>query len=342
MAPKYKGLDLLGLARMDVRMLLRNIEPETAIGVLAGTFGDYRPNLTKLLDSGKVPAVRVHLSNGSCARNRVCEVGEPRAIDYRLIGQRAKRVEALANLYPEVEFFVSPRLEYDETDGSIHRNWVEVLMHNAPTCRMIFSPFAGSVPKNAATERHGNHAKGTIISNDGEALSDAPADWAEGGSFLSLAWLHTMNGRGSSQHDVFVVPSKRKASWFCDQGDIEYCNAWLKGIEKRPKVPGARLLRAPEAWKPVADYSQNRTDTGQKCGCLLIKERLPEFAIETLKGRRIGTLRHVEGLNKGRHRYYASARGVELAKRAGSQWVVFRSGKVRLLVNCLFRMGEQR
>lgn len=339
---RINGLDLLGLARMDMRVLLRVLRPGTAIGVLAGTFGDYRPNLVKLLDTGKVPAVRIHLSNGPCERNRVCEVGEPGPNDIHKLTDRAARVEALARLYPQVKFYLSVRLEHDVTSPEILAKWKRLVHAHAPSCVGVNSPFRGGKITGFMHEAHGHKAKGAIISNDGEALSDAPRNWASGASEGAYVWLHSFNGRGSSSHDVFVVPSKRKKDWFPDQSDLEYCYEWLSGMDPRPRVPGARTLAAPELYKPIADYSQNGTDTGQKCGCLLIKRQVPEFVIETVRGRRIGTARRVPGLNKGRHRYYASARAIELLKRGDGQWVIFRAGTTRLLVNLIFRQGEAR
>ena len=336
------GLDLLGLCKMDVRMLLRELRPGTAIGVLAGSFGDYRRNLIKLLDSGKVSAVRVHLSNGPCERNGLCEVGEPKATDYKVLIQRAKRVEQLARRYPGVAFALSFRLEHDIKDPEVLSVYKRLIHEHAPSCYGVNNPFSGGPITGFAREAHGHGAKANIISNDGVSLSDAPKGWVSQAGEIALGWLHCMNGRGSGSHDPFVVPSKRKAAWFPDADDIQYCYARLDDMEPQPKVAGARIPKAPEIWKPIADYSVAGTDHRHKKGCLLTKINVSEWAIKTLDGARIGTARKFPGQNQGRNRYYASERSIELARRAGGQWVIFESGKHRLLINVIFRLGEMR
>lgn len=333
------GLDLLGLAKHDLKNIIPYLQPGTAIGALMGTFGGPLPKLEVLIKTGKIAAVRVHLTNGCGYRNGNAEPAfDPKATDYVALAKRAKAVEALAKKYPATKFYVSPRLEHDEKDPKVVNQWIKILKESAPSCTIVISAFTGYVPKGFLVEKHGNGAKADIISNDGESLTDADAAYLKNGKLITFAWIHTMNGRGPGDK-AFLVPSKRKPDSFSTAKDIDYCMRWLQGKEAQP---AGNLPKVPEILKPYAEYYSTAEDIREKKPVLIVKPAVGVLDITDLKGKKIGVARAYPGLLNGMTRYYSDLLSVDLMDKAKSQWTYWTKGKVKYLVNVLFRSGKMR
>lgn len=333
------GLDLLGLAKHDVKNILPYLQPGMAIGTLMGTFGGPLPKLEVLIKTGKIAAVRVHLTNGCGYRNGNAEPAfDPKANDYVALTKRAKAVEALAKKYPAVKFYVSPRLEHDEKNAGVVARWIKIMERYCPRCTIVFSAFTGLVPKGFLVEKHGNGAKADIISNDGESLTDADASYLKNGKVITFAWIHTMNGRGPGDK-TFLAPSKRKPDSFSTAKDIDYCVRWLQGKEAQP---AGNVPKAPEIVKPFAEYYSILEDIREKKPLLIAKPAVGTLDITDLKGKKIGIARAYPGLFKGMTRYYSDQFSVDLMDKAKSQWTYWTNGKIKYLVNVLFRAGKMR
>lgn len=201
------GIDILGLAMQDVDMLAKNWKQGLALGVLAGTFGNVEPALKQMLNTGKIPAVRVHLSNGPCERNNQCDITEPTATDFPILCKRAAMVQNLAIAYPKVRFYISPRLEHDVTNAVLIKRWLHMLDRVAPKCVAVLSVYKGRTSPEALIERHGEGARANIISTDGISLHDC--DWKtyrRGAKQIAFAWTPECNLRETGQ---FVPPRQR-------------------------------------------------------------------------------------------------------------------------------------
>lgn len=339
----FKGLDILGLAKHDIKMLIANWQPNTALGCLFSTFGNPMGHLNKLIGTGKVPAVRVHLSNGSCARSGTCEPNnEIMAGDLKGLASRAAHIQILAEKYTGVKFYLSPRLEHDEKNLDLVKSWVTTIQKSAPSCTPVISYASGVTIQGIPVERHGNAANADIISNDGESLSDADAGYINGGNLISFGWLNVFNGRGSSSNDPWTPPSKRKADWFATANDIKYCNYWLSGKESTPNIPEALAIKAPEILKPFAEYYTTVTDTREKKPVFLCSRKVPSWSIRTLAGKEICKALIFEPPDGALHRYYSQMDSATIVQKAGSQWVLYVAGKVTYLVNVIFRQGQMR
>jgi hypothetical protein len=333
-----KGLDILGLARHDDRAIASIIPPNYALGCLLGTFGDPLPKLERLLLTGKIKAVRVHLTNGCGQRNHNEEPQyEVKETDLRGFANRALKVQALKAKFPAVDWYVSPRLEYDEANRKIVDSWFEVIRNTIPGAIPVASCVSGYRPASALVEIHGNGARGDIISNDGASLSDAPSTYCAGARKIAFGWLHTMNGRGPGDK-TFVPPSKRPNNAFSTPDDLRYCVEWLNGIEPKPIVSG-KDIKAPEILKPYGEYYSMSDDWKEKHPALLSLQHLPGFTICTVAGKVIGQARRVDPPLGKLYRYYADALAPRLRDKAGSQWTVWISGKTTYLVNLFFRQG---
>jgi hypothetical protein len=202
-------------------MIADTIPEGTAIGALQGTFGNVVPSLRILLQTGKVPAFRVHLLNGPCWRNKNCEKGEPRPSDLKAIRRRTKGIKRLIREFPNVECYLSPVLEHDVSRRKLVSRWFEVIHREAPTCILVSSANTGINPKGILRERHGNSARGDVISNDGESIFDIKArSGYTGGRRLTLAWIPAANLRPDNE-TRFIPPSRRPDTRRLTRDDVE-------------------------------------------------------------------------------------------------------------------------
>jgi hypothetical protein len=178
-----------------------------------GTFGDAERNLRTILDTGKIIALRVHLSNGPCERNGNCERGEIASNQFGRLERRAKQFNAIISHYPRIKTFISPRLEHDCRDPRTVNKWVEICKNASPQSQLVISAYKGIYPVGVPvlSEGHGNDSRADVVSNDGESLYNAPINWAKQGRVLALGWIPECNGK-VSLHQAWVPPSKRKVN----------------------------------------------------------------------------------------------------------------------------------
>lgn len=209
------GLDILALAKMNATMIAHEMAPKSAVGFLVGTFGDYKNNLITLCKSGKVVAIRAHLSNGPCQRNGNCELGEPTPTDFEALEKRAARLMLIMRDFPRIKVYISPRLEHDETNRAIVTRWITGIRDAAPTAIPVISAFKGYVPPDVLVEKHGNKVRADVISNDGESLFTAPPNWHRNANQLALGWIPECNGKSALQQP-WVPPTQRHVQLTAD------------------------------------------------------------------------------------------------------------------------------
>lgn len=206
-----KGFDLLGLPKQNIKMLKKNLPKGCAIGVLCGTFGEVTKPLSALLDTGKVIAVRAHLLNATCWRNKKCEAGEPKPDSVDMVKRRAAKIEQLAKKYKKIQFFISPSLEYDEKDSKLIEKWLKVIRQVAPSCMVVLNPHSGVLSGSGyLREKHGNkNTPSDIRSNDGEDFFDLSNynAYKNQGFVITFGWTHSFNCR--KKNAPWVPPSKR-------------------------------------------------------------------------------------------------------------------------------------
>ncbi|GEM_PF-1832259 len=350
-----RGLDILSLARQDVDMIARELEPGMAIGVLQGTFGNDAPDaLRKLLETGKVPAFRAHLLNGSCWRKGVCERGEPRLTDFEELRKRAELYQKLAADFPRVRCYLSPVLEHDEKNKAIVERWVSVLKASAPRCEVVISAESGHVPAGVLVERHGNDARGDIISNDGDSLFDSNSTrYLQGGETLVFGWIPRFNRNlkptcRRPPCDPFVPPSGRKHK--ASRDDIRQVQALLRPEPPKPATAPrgcerAAEITAPEIFKTNAEEQENGDPRGNR-SLYLSKIQAPRWTILSPDGRQIGCAAHYDGKYNNLHRHYVgSCSGdspISLMEKAKSEWIYLKAGDRCVLANAIRRKGSYR
>lgn len=252
------GLDILGLGNknVDMKAVIKAFPEGWAIGVFAREFGDVIPNLRKLLDSGKVSAVRAQLWWG----------GQPHVIaPMKFLEKEAPRWEAIANEYPHIQFFVSHSCEYDEDRIPEIRKRVDLIQRLCPSCILVQSPMHSPIIKGVGLlEEHGTKAttKAQIVSADGICSADINTPkWIRKHEGALIRFLHAP--RFNLQHHVKppkklppakvrkAIPSAEYITHIVRQAVPvpDYNTQTYFGPEKtiRPKKPNL--------WKTVAEDS---------------------------------------------------------------------------------------
>lgn len=345
-AEALKGLDVLGVAKMQGKIIAEEIDPATWIGWLENTFGDAHPQVRPILDSGKVPVVRVHLIDGTCIRNRVCPKGAPGYRSYGELEKRAVRLRELMSAYPHITLYVSPYLEHDEKDPKVVTEWYKILNRVLPQAYKVCSAFTGVCANGTLKEKHGNQVTGDLVSNDGASIFDADtATYFTRGNLLSGAWDYSFNGRTSGEK-VFVSPLKRVD--FPDRATIRHAVAVLRKGDPRPSIRGCSPIRKPELFKVRAEYYGKGSDDGRGNKGLFISARNvgSRISVTTLAGKEVGFLRYYGPFEGGGFRYYLG-RGsgetpVQLMRELGSEWGLLKwKGGCRVF-NAIRREGYYR
>lgn len=207
-APIY-GVDVLGLAKQDVKMIASTLPRRTALGVLEGTFGNAVKSVDRILKTKKLAAFRIHLGNGSCIRLKKCFSGEIDYKDLTALGKRAFKYNKLAVKYPESKCYLSPFLEYDTRNRKVINAWIEVLKNKAPNCAVVLNPNLGYVPKGVLRERHTTNKRASIISTDGQNIFTITGDLRKRyANELFLAWIPSFNLRHDREF-TFTPPKLR-------------------------------------------------------------------------------------------------------------------------------------
>lgn len=205
--------------------------PEIVTGWLEGSFGAKCACADRVMGSLKRKAVRVHLSNGPCLRNRRCGPHEvfsgysvasaQRALKtnpwriLRRLERNLKRSELrLAGAKGEVECYVSPTLESD-FDGSTRRVLLEFVRERS-RCHVIDNPLKRRCLPGYICEKHGANprlSQPCIADLDGEdgqlvdlsAYREATKDCSI--RFYWEPWMNCLRG------GKFIDPRERDCSF---------------------------------------------------------------------------------------------------------------------------------
>lgn len=340
-----QGLDVLGLAKIDVRVLVQEIDYDTAIGFLDNTFGDPYPKLRVLLDSGKVSAYRGHLRDFTCYRNKVCPAGTPDQHNTKIIRREAREFAAFAKGYPGIDCYVGPALEHDVKDKKTVDAWFRILREEVPQCKPVCSAFTGYCPPNVLREKHGNTGTADIRSNDGASLFDSnSADFRTSGKYLSLGWINEFNGRVTGEEPPIPMPKTRVN--FAGRDLIRQAVRVMRAPQPRPEV-ACPVIKAPDLFKTNAEaYGKGKDDGRGNKGLWIHAKKYPKVQIETLAGRTVGCLAYYGTFSGGGFRHYVGScsrqNPTDLMDALGSEWGILRAGGRCWLFNSIRRLGSFR
>lgn len=213
-AQSIPGYDVLGVARYCKTFLQSPKLP--AMSVLLNTFGDPMPCVEKRIALGDLKLVQVDIRDATCFRNKVCPPGTPALDDWKVMREGAKRVNAYAEKYKNIEWWVSPWLEHDIKDYETVRKGFQVVANACPRCKLINSPVSGVKPPEFKVELHGTKVRSFSVSGDGASIFDGDNLRSDGngfqhrtaGEYTTFAWFNEMNLRCTGEHG-FVPPMQR-------------------------------------------------------------------------------------------------------------------------------------
>lgn len=337
------GLDILGLGskHWPVKLSMNVIPEGWAIGTFWNTFGDCRPNLIKLLKTGKFPACRVHLWWSDAHKIAPLSVVKDGAIAF----------EAIAQQFPNIDIYLSHSCEYREKSRSEVEARVGLLMQHAPHCIPVCSPIDGSPTNIAAmTERHNDgfvSKVGELASMDGSEAADIDsAKWIKNTekAEIQFLWSHRFNLR---QQGVNPPPKQRKAAPNRQYFEDIIALASPKGEAPTPSFT-ATPLKKPSLWKTFAEDKSGNTDSRANKPLLISPSKATKIDVVTFNNKVVCQLAYFGPYSGGGYRHYSGAKGgsklsaSQIAKAAinisGSPWVWFRDGKKFYgPVNSIFR-----
>ena len=296
------GFDLLGLGseHFTVEQAIRNTPTGWAIGAFAETFGDVRPNLRRMLTTGKFPACRVHLWWSDT--HKIAPLA--------FVKEHAPKYEEFAQEFPDVRFYLSHSCEYDEPSKKEIKKRADLIMKLAPSCIPVSAPLKSPVTKGTTIERHGASIKvrhGAIASLDGADAADVDtAKWMRQNTPASIRflWGHRFNLR---QDGRFIPPKQRTAA-----PDALYYQDLAALAEPPGNPPKAEFtgkivpFRKPNLWKIHAEDKVGNDDPRANKPLLICSFDAKRLTIVTFRGHAIAALGLYGAYDGGGNRYYSA------------------------------------
>lgn len=359
---KFKGYDALGLLHKDynVKRLIKHSPISSALGVLIDTtFGDKLDNLKTCLDSGKFPALRLHLLNNTAVRNnRLYPTELLNGYTLEKLNQEAKIKGS--NLYKLIDKQLA-RIVKLKYSGALFVSGLLEQNLDSVSARMIYdyigisgfqavdNPMNRRYPGFGRLELHGeNHSNIFAVSHDGVDCFDSDYyganKYQEASTGLEFYWTYEMNGNYSGGK-TFTKPRDRK--YFPDDYKYQLINQTMKEPESKPKIPGFKTLIAPQIFK-IASEDYKNGDPRSSLPVFITKEKVSYFDILTQEGKALARMSYYGTFEGGRHRYYLGKVGNKenhlslIAKNNNREWALLQSGNNRYLVNLVRRTGLMR
>lgn len=348
------GLDLLGLGhkRWPVKTTIEVLPQGCAIGCFDLTFGNVTKSLRRVLNSGKVPAVRVQLWWDN--NHQICPLG--------VIQKRAPVYQMMSQEFSQVKFYLSHSCEHNGNAAQVSER-MALLKKLAPNCVPVNSPWKGAIAKGEINEKHGDAGPipgAFMVSTDGTNIYDIDADKFRSrntGSVITFLWGHRFNLRELTKPGQVVpppsertaIPSKEYLKGVIRLMQTEELSPCPAPIFTQPVKP----IEKPLLYKSFSEDSQGKDDPRENRPCLIISAQGAHADILTYQNKVIGRLAYGGTFEGGLHRYYSGMQGgvglygYEIARRAdtlsGSEFVWFRVGsKIFGPVNPAFRRGYFR
>lgn len=334
------GIDYLGGAKY-AKVVLEEHPHGWAAGFFSNVFGDALPVVERLLSTGRCPLVRLHLSWRDDHKQTAKDI--PGVI------KEARRCARIIDRYPNIRWLFS---------GGCENNWKQaeaIKVRDAvkaihPRIEYVHSP---ENPRNTIpgciNEYHGKASRPAagpfIFSFDsdvgGAEDSNVEAKKAAfGAGEVFFYWSPRCNGRWETNDKT---PRPNRKGWpdgklldsliylRQERGATKLPANWIYKSHSENKGPGKGGKFDPRAEKPV----------------FIVPPKAREIQLRADNGQVVATLRYYGTYHDGRHRYYASAWGFEIADKAkriqGHPLCgVFVNGKKIGVINPAYRDGSYR
>lgn len=327
------GLDLLGCARYAD--LARREHPEGwAIGAFSkSVFGDSRPVIAPLLDSGRAPEARVHLlwSDSHTFNERSILAAE----------KEAKLWLSLSRVHKK-NLQISPWCEHN-AKLPLLRKLREAIMSVLPDCEYVNTPWKGDFIPGVRSEIHGNHKipNGPLNwSYDGLPCVDADTELYKktysGRSDTYYLWTSQFNGRKNPND---TTPRPQRKAWPTSE--------LIDSVIYLHRDRGSLKLPANWLWKSHADQHNVPPEPRALKPVFIIPPKVKRVELVADNGQVVAVSGGAQPFSDGRWRYYFGSYGYQLSEKARriqghSVLQVSINGKIRGKVNPAFRFGNFR
>ncbi len=220
-----KGYHTIGLAKYCNEW--QNAPDLPAVSALMNTvFGDPLPCIEdKIKKDDSLSDVMLTIRDATCFRGyNGCPSGTPNLTDLNIIKSNAQRINNYTNVYPNVNWWVSPYLEHDRhnSNGNISQEVLnqtfEVIKAECPKCKVFNQPLSGYSVAGVPDERHGTKSDNTgmLVSGDGASIFQADNIGTDGNNFqhrtagteITLGWIQSFNRRCDG-YKTFIAIDKR-------------------------------------------------------------------------------------------------------------------------------------
>jgi hypothetical protein len=326
------GIDYLGGAKYP-DVILREHPEGFAAGFFYSTFGDARHVISKLLATGRCPVVRVQIIWENDHKY------DPRNHDKKIVAA-IKELNKMKARFPNVDVQASPFCEHT-IRGAQLRSLMTLCAKHAVNLTLVNNPWRGDTMPGMINETHdtGKALSGRYnFSFDGVACVDADAEKIKGihsRADIFFLWDARFNGKWESNEKT---PIAQRKGWpdsklidsiiylSRSKGGVRLDRKWLYKSHSENKGNGDRRAEHPVIISPVKTNS---------------------IELVASNGQVVDSLKYYGPYTDGRHRYYSSNWGYEIAEKAkriqGQSIVSVRAkGKVYGTCNPAFRENEWR
>lgn len=323
------GLDLLGLGskNWEIKDVINTFPRGWALGCFARTFGDALPKVRRLLETGKVAAVRVQIYWSY--------THQPAPLKY--LKEELPRWQKLARQFPDVDFYISPSCEYRSTNVKSVKRMMDLTKQLCQNCRVVQTPEGGSVTvPDYMVEHHGSKAKAKkweLVSSDGSSITDMNAEaWIDKNKKAQIVFLWGTRFNLREAGD-FIPPEERTAA-----PDAKYIKSIIRLARPKGEMPTPvfqyKELEKPLLWKTHAEDAPGDADKRGNRPLIILRKKTATVDIVTYDDKVIGQLRYFGPFPGGLYRFYSGMSGAimmhgyEIGEKAkevsGSEWVWIR------------------
>jgi hypothetical protein len=357
------GIDALGLGdhNWNFKDTLAVWPQGWALGVFdsdwPGSFGDPRARVIQLLQTGKVPALRVQLYWSP--QHMLAPEG--------VIKARAPLWEAIATQFPSVRVYLSPSCEYKSNDVHAVQHLVDLIRQLAPSCVPVLVPMPPSPTiAGVMSEEHGSKASAghnQLASMDGSDPFDLDIEaWVNrqqsAGAEIAFLWCARCNGSEAGP----LVPIPQRTAFPNHKDILSMVRIGSpKGTPPKPNFPfTARVFPfdANRIYKSHGEDGKGDSDLRDNKPCIIVDAKAGSAEVLTKDGQLVGRLGYRDSFLSPpghpeihRFRYYSGAPsgsnlyGYEFGQKAlalsGSEFVWIRVGSTTYgPCNPAFRTGS--
>lgn len=335
------GLDLLGIA-MYQDLAVREFPQGWALGAMAVEFGDAFPAIEEIVQSGRCPLVRMQLT---WSRDNHTYTD----FHFAIAKTQAARYERLAVANPNVKIELSTFCEHNLKNPDAYHDQIARI---APHCTIINSPWNGALSRKYKNEVHGNKQppRGKFnYSFDGTGCVDADIPTFKKRhqrADVFFFWTYQFNGKrnGAVLDDegkpLPYIPPTKRIYW--------PTSSLLDSIIYLHRDKGRAQLASKTTHKSHSDQ-QNAEPVGRELKPVIITPRkVARLEYVANNGQIVEVCPYYDKFRDGRHRYYATRMGFEIAEKArriqgGSPILKLMAGGILLgTVNPAHRQNEYR